>query len=257
MPDVTNTAMYGINNAGLAVGYGAGTFTSPFPGTYNAAITWQNGVGYTNINVAIGNTLAPESSCSSEAFAVNNSGQTVGYYQPDMDSNYHAFLYNNSTNIVALGSLGGDGGDGAARTAPTPWPSTTTAASWAILRLAPTPPSTRSVWNPTNNNSASGTMVDLTTSSSILSRVPSGYYLYSATGINSSGSICGYTYNGQLGAAAEYRAFALIATLPGDANLDGKVDINDLTIVLATTARPARRGSRASSPGTARWTSTT
>ena len=46
--------------------------------------------------------------------------------------------------------------------------------------------------------------------------------------------------------------------MPGDANLDGKVDINDLTIVLAhynQTRHDLDR--RASSPAAARWTSTT
>ena len=51
-----------------------------------------------------------------------------------------------------------------------------------------------------------------------------------------------------------YNSFLLRAR---DANFDGKVDINDLTIVLGTTARSADVGPRASSPVTARLTSTT
>ena len=39
--------------------------------------------------------------------------------------------------------------------------------------------------------------------------------------------------------------------LPGDANLDGKVDINDLTIVLAHYNQTGERGPRASSPAAA------
>ena len=45
--------------------------------------------------------------------------------------------------------------------------------------------------------------------------------------------------------------------LPGDANLDGKVDINDLTIVLANYGQTGHDVDRATSPATARWTSTT
>ena len=45
--------------------------------------------------------------------------------------------------------------------------------------------------------------------------------------------------------------------LAGDANVDGKVDINDLTAVLAITGSPGWRGPRASSPEAARWTSMT
>ena len=46
-------------------------------------------------------------------------------------------------------------------------------------------------------------------------------------------------------------------SLPGDANRDGTVDVNDLTIVLAHYGRTGMTWSRASSPGAARWTSTT
>ena len=50
-----------------------------------------------------------------------------------------------------------------------------------------------------------------------------------ATGISTNGNyICGYgTIGGQT------HGFLLTPTIPGDANLDDKVDINDLTVVLA------------------------
>ena len=53
--------------------------------------------------------------------------------------------------------------------------------------------------------------------------------LNSACGINDAGQVTGWATN----ASGQLRAFLLTPTLPGDANLDGKVDINDLTIVLA------------------------
>jgi uncharacterized membrane protein len=60
--------------------------------------------------------------------------------------------------------------------------------------------------------------------------MPSGWVLNVADGINDAGQIAGYgTYNGSsLGFV-----LALPHALSGDANLDGQVDINDLTIVLA------------------------
>jgi hypothetical protein len=61
--------------------------------------------------------------------------------------------------------------------------------------------------------------------------LPSGFVLNAATAINDSGYIVGY---GTDAAGHTNQIFLLSApTLPGDANLDGKVDINDLTIVLA------------------------
>ena len=53
------------------------------------------------------------------------------------------------------------------------------------------------------------------------------------------------------------QAFSLKALMPGDANYDGKVDINDLTIVLASYNQSGKLGRRAISTATARSTSTT
>jgi len=63
------------------------------------------------------------------------------------------------------------------------------------------------------------------------SLLPSGWELQSATGINDANQIVG---NARID--SDYNSHAFILTLPlplpGDANLDGKVDINDLTKVL-------------------------
>ena len=76
------------------------------------------------------------------------------------------------------------------------------------------------IWDSTNG------MRDLNT---IFAPVlPAGFVLQEATGINDAGYICGYGTN----AAGQTDAFLLKPLMPGDANLDGKVDINDLTIVL-------------------------
>ena len=74
-------------------------------------------------------------------------------------------------------------------------------------------------------------------------------------GINDRGDILCLASGGTLHA----RELVLISqpALPGDANGDGKVDINDLTIVLAHFGQTGATWSRASSPATAPWTSTT
>jgi probable HAF family extracellular repeat protein len=56
-----------------------------------------------------------------------------------------------------------------------------------------------------------------------------GWTLEEATAINASGQIVGYGIN----SVGYTEAFLLAPLEPGDANGDGRVDINDLTIVLA------------------------
>ena len=70
-----------------------------------------------------------------------------------------------------------------------------------------------------------GTMLDLNSLVSPTADWTLGY----AKGINDSGQIAGSGTN----PAGQTDAFLLTPATPGDANLDGKVDINDLTIVLA------------------------
>ena len=84
--------------------------------------------------------------------------------------------------------------------------------------------------------------------------LPAGFTLNNATAIDDQGDIAGY---GTDAADHTNQAFVIYAPTPGDANLDGRVDVNDLTIVLSHFGQTGRRGPRASSPGTARWTSTT
>jgi hypothetical protein len=69
-----------------------------------------------------------------------------------------------------------------------------------------------------------------------LTSLPAGWTLEDATGINSSGQIVGDAANGH--------AFLLTPLEPGDANGDGRVDINDLTIVLANFGQTGRAWSQ-------------
>ena len=73
-----------------------------------------------------------------------------------------------------------------------------------------------------------GTATDLNTVYGSL--LPAGFILNDAMAIDDNGDIAGF---GTDSAGNTVQAFVLRAFLPGDANLDGKVDINDLTIVLA------------------------
>ena len=89
----------------------------------------------------------------------------------------------------------------------------------------------------TSQNSASTSLAFVATKSgstwtttdlNTLIATGTGWTLVRATGISTNGTyICGYgTIGGQT------HGFLLTPALPGDANLDGRVDINDLTIVL-------------------------
>ena len=60
--------------------------------------------------------------------------------------------------------------------------------------------------------------------------LPTGFVLNNATAIDNNGDIAGY---GTDALGHTEQGFLLRTALPGDANLDGKVDINDLTIVLS------------------------
>ena len=68
--------------------------------------------------------------------------------------------------------------------------------------------------------------------------LPSGWVINNARSISDSGQITGvatYTSNGS--SQSQAYVLSLAQAVPGDANLDGKVDVNDLTIVLSTSAR--------------------
>ena len=76
-----------------------------------------------------------------------------------------------------------------------------------------------------------GNTVDLSTA-----YAPAGVTFRACDGVNDAGQIL---VSNSYSVATGVEMWLLTPALPGDANLDGKVDINDLTIVLATSARPA------------------
>ena len=81
------------------------------------------------------------------------------------------------------------------------------------------------MWQP--NGSGGGSIVNLNTE--YASILPAGVTLNNATAIDNNGDIAGVCTDADNNTM---QAFVIYAPLPGDANLDNKVDINDLTIVL-------------------------
>ena len=149
-----------------------------------------------------------------EANGINASYQIVGEaIMSSAGTSFHAYRYNvNGTGtMIDLGTLGGASSQaqGINSTAQIVGWSTTTAGE--SIRHA-------FIYN-------GSTMTDLN------SLIPgaSGWDLIQANAINDSGWIVGYGTN----TAGTQDAFLLRPSSPGDANSDGKVDINDLTIVLA------------------------
>jgi probable HAF family extracellular repeat protein len=211
----------GINDSGLCVGYNAGP---------DSAVVWHSGdANATSIGPDIQTAMAPlEGGVSSYATAVNNGAQIAGYYLKGMLPNAHGFLYNNSSNIVDLGDLGNLSGDTK--------PQSTNSKGVVVGLSSPGVNGSGGeidhafIWTPTTPNGTTGAMSDLNNAALYnATALPAGYYMKSATGINSMGSISGYMYNDTTNSS---RAFALIATMPGDASLDGTVNITDLSKVL-------------------------
>ncbi len=156
--------------------------------------------------------------CAGEAelYAVNNNGDSVGtgYRFGAPSTNQDAFLFEANGTVVYLGSLGAGIPTDAARAIND---------SDVIVGDAETSGSAYHafVWT------SAGGMQDL--NNMLTPSAPAGWTLQYAYGVDDAGHIVGYGTN----ASGATHAFLLTPVLPGDANLDGKVDINDLTIVLA------------------------
>ena len=110
------------------------------------------------------------------------------------------------------------------------------------------------IWTPTAPNATTGTIEPL--DRAFASVLPAGQTLWAGIGINDRGDVLALMQS-TAGGASQVVLITTAAPLPGDANGDGRVDINDLTIVLAHFGQTGERGPRASSPATAPWTSTT
>jgi probable HAF family extracellular repeat protein len=228
-----------MNNNGQAVGYNQAAIVST-----NYATVWTysgSGAGFTSSGLALQTATGAGSLAtawanvygssnplaSSQALAVNDSGTVVvggwtlaGTSSPEVDTGY--FLYNmTSQQYTSLGSL-------------MLWdPMGTTSSrcggheqaindAGAVVGYTGIQGSTwqAAIWQ-------NGTITNLNTE--YASILPAGFVLNNATAIDNNGDIVGEgTYNGNT-----MQAFEIINSQPGDANGDGRVDINDLTIVLS------------------------
>ncbi len=200
-----DSSPYDINNSGQVVGE-----ATPGAGDgFNHAFLYSHGT-MQDLGVLPG-------MYRSQANCINDNGDIVGSSDPVSGSgNYHAFLDSNGT-MQDLGTLPGFNG--------------TQATGINIHRQVVGVAGYSS--DPSLLHAFiydGGTLADLNTQTINLG----GWTLNVAEKINDSGVIVGY---GQLqgvtdGSFGSVRAFLLTPTLPGDANLDGSVDINDLTTLL-------------------------
>ena len=157
---------------------------------------------------------------SADALAVNKYGLAVGSYTNDVGLEPLACLFSGG-NAVLLGNFGGMYDDAATgvndKGVIVGYSVTTAGADHAFI------------WTPTalNGTTTTGTLQDMNTV--FASLIPSGWTLSAATGIDNNGDIVGYMTSNSNSFQTE--GFLIAAhDLLGDANGDGKVDVNDLTI---------------------------
>ena len=222
----------GINDHGQACGYNkAGGGIMP-PGLY--ATVWTYTISGGTIASQTATDISPYLSAAfsgyeaSQAFAVNNLGNVVGgwsnIYGGNQNQDTGFYVYNIASHAVTSLPAG--------FSAYTPVNATATFGAGmsqlindnnqVVGQTLVGGVEHAAIW------SASSGLQDLNTL--YASFLPSGFVLNDATAIDNNGDIVGVGTD-SLGNANQ--AFLLRQLLPGDANEDGKVDINDLTIVLA------------------------
>jgi probable HAF family extracellular repeat protein len=218
----------GINNSGVAVG--AASFqppmsggTPPTPGTL--AVLYKNGVEYNLGFLGGSGTLlfGPPSS----AQAINASGQVAGTTYNMATGQMEAFLWNPTVQNGTSGTMTGLGlltSGGAGWFSAGPESDAEAINSAGVVVGYSNIDTTSSVTH--GFIYSGGAMTDVNT---LLVPAAAGWVINKATGINDSGVIIGDATN----SAGATQAVLLTPAVSGDANLDGKVDINDLTIVLA------------------------
>ncbi len=226
--------------------------TGQSTGLYGGGAFFYNGATSVQISASLGGNNA-----NNVAFGLNDLGQVVGGGQVGgPDPTLHGFVWDSGTGVMT--SLGVDGvgygindnsvvvgatGGGTSLTLGRAFVATPSSGSYTSIDLPILDSGTYNYALAIDANGdvvggsdigggvahaflySGGEMSDLNS----LTRPASGWTLTSATAISSNGYIAGYETNG----AGQTDAFLLKPALPGDANLDGKVDINDLTIVLA------------------------
>ena len=225
------TAWYGygpsqanaISSAGIVAGWSNVLATDGSGLQYQDAATWTNsGSGW------VANDLVNRSVFTLGAFAataVNDAGTAVGWGQfggIDPRGGQNAVEFTSSGIPIMLGNLGAAVTNGVS-------PNDSALGindSGVVVGTAVTSAGTQDafIWDSMNG------MRDMNTVFAGL--IPGGWTLSEALGIDNHGDIIGYMTNTTNVSLTE--GFLISAhSLPGDANGDGKVDINDLTVVLA------------------------
>jgi probable HAF family extracellular repeat protein len=231
-----------INDSGAVVGY------SEYGDAWEGAFRYSGGTTSTSLGTLYG-------LYQSNAVAVNAGGQIAGWaaglgYAPT----FHAVVWSSSGSIRDLGTLGGSGACACGINVGGQ------VVGWAATRANPTSQAHAFLYTGTTMRdlgtlgggysramgiNAAGQVVGVASTSNddahhaflysngvmtdLNNVIPlCGWTLLDAEGINDSGWIVGYGIN----AAAQTHAFLLTPVELGDANGDGKVDVNDLTIVL-------------------------
>ncbi len=213
-----------ISSAGIVAGWSNVLATDGSGNQYQDAATWTNSGSGWVVNDLINRSVYTLGAFA--ATAVNDAGTAVGWGQfggIDPQGGQNAVEFTSSGMPIMLGNLGALG----AQNGVVPNDSALGINdSGVVVGTAVTSTSAQDafIWDSANG------MRDMNTV--FASLVPSGWTLSEATGIDNNGDIVGYMTNSANISLTE--GFLISAhSLPGDANEDGKVDINDLAIVLA------------------------
>ncbi len=200
------------------------------PKTVGSTTSWTNGGAWTDISAPIYAAIHGSAGAytPSEALAANNSGQILcevgGSYGQVGSTGASAVIYQMGTGAVT--QLGGGFEVGPVLGVETfnqdsQLQQSINASGQVVGSEVVGGVNHAALWQ-------NGTIIDLNTL--YAGSLPSGFVLNTATAIDDQGDIGGY---GTDSSSHTAQAFLLKAFLLGDANLDGEVDINDLTIVLS------------------------
>jgi probable HAF family extracellular repeat protein len=226
--------------------------TGESTGLYGGGSFFYNGATSVQISASLGGNSA-----NNVAFGLNDLGQVVGGGEvAGADPNLYGFVWDSGTGVMT--SLGVEGvgygindsgvvvgttGGGTSLVLGRAFVATPSSGSYTSIDV---PLLGSGTYNYALAIDAAGDVVGgsdvgggvahaflysggLTSDLNKLTNPASGWTLTGATAISSNGYIAGYETN----SAGQTDAFLLKPALPGDANLDGTVDINDLTVVLA------------------------
>jgi probable HAF family extracellular repeat protein len=218
-----------------ANGMVAGEWTATSGTAYEDAATWTYSGSAWVLHDLINRSLNAYATGSSYACAINDNGVAVGGGTlasfPSLYS--YAWKFNGDGTATWLGSLTSPSGGTIVNE---PFPMSQVAASDCALGINDSDVIVGQSSTAQNSGmthafiygyNGNNTMQDMNTV--FAGDIPAGWTLTSATGIDNNGDIVGVATN----STGFDEGFLLATALPGDANTDGKVDINDLTIVLS------------------------